>query len=165
MVALRCLYLIALVFWVGGMVALGAFAAPATFDVLEGYYGATGRLQAGDVFDEMLRRFRHFEYGSAVVLLGSLGALGARDPKLPALAVRIGTVAIMLAVSLYAGFGIASQVAGLQAEIDGNLAAWTDSSLYAARFDRLYAQTTMLLLLNLGLGLSLIYWEARARIS
>ena len=44
MVALRCLYLIALVFWVGGMLALGALAAPATVDVLE----------AGDVFSERL---------------------------------------------------------------------------------------------------------------
>ncbi len=165
MVALRCLYLIALVFWVGGMVALGAFAAPATFDVLEAYHGATGRLEAGDVFDEMLRRFRYFEYGSAVILLGSLGALGARDRKLPALGVRIGTVVIMLAISLYAGLGIANQVAGLQTEIQGNMSAWTDSSIYAARFDSLYVQTTILLLLNLGLGLSLIYWEARARIS
>ena len=41
MVALRCLYLIALVFWVGGMLALGALA---TVDVLE----------AGDVFSERL---------------------------------------------------------------------------------------------------------------
>jgi len=43
-VALRCLYLIALVFWVGGMLALGALAAPATVNVLE----------AGDVFSERL---------------------------------------------------------------------------------------------------------------
>ncbi len=38
-VALGCLYVIALVFWVGGMLALGALAAPATFDVLEAHHG------------------------------------------------------------------------------------------------------------------------------
>ena len=165
MVALRSLYLIALVFWVGGMVALGAFAAPATFDVLEIHHGAGGRLEAGDVFDEMLRRFRYFEYGSAVILLGCLGTLSRHRPQPPAVPIRIATVATMLAVSLYAGFSVAGQVAGLQQEIDVNVAAWTDSSQYAARFDTLYAQTTMLLLVNLGFGLSLIYWEARSRLS
>lgn len=164
MVALRCLYLIALVFWVGGMVALGALAAPATFDVLEAYHGSGGRLEAGEVFEEMLRRFRYFEYGSAVILLGCLGTLVYRGSQAAALSTRIVTVVLMLAVSLYAGFGIASQVAALQTEINGNVAAWSDSSQFAARFDALYAQTTTLLLLNLGFGLSLIYWEARSKI-
>ena len=135
-----------------------------TFGVPESCRGTTARLEADDVVDEMLYRFRYFEYGSAVILLGCLGALGARNPKLPALAVRTGTVAVMLVVSLYAGFDIASQLAGLQASLEGTLAAWTASSISASRFDRLCAQVTTLLL-NLGLGLSLIYWDASHRSS
>lgn len=81
MVVLRCLYLLALVFWVGGMVALETFATPAIFDVLESYRGSAGRLEAGDVFGEMLRRFRSFEYGSAAVLLGCLGTLTYTAPR------------------------------------------------------------------------------------
>ena len=41
----------------------------------------TGRLEADDVIDEMLYRLRYFEYGSAVIFPGCLGALGARNPK------------------------------------------------------------------------------------
>ena len=165
MVALRCLYLIALVFWVGGMVALGALAAPATFDVLEAYHGAGGRLEAGDVFGEMLRRFRFFEYWSATILLGCLGVLFYRTPRPAAVGIRAITVLVMLGVSLYSGLGITGQIDAIQQEIGNDLASLAESSQYAARFDSLYSLTTSLLLVNLAGGLSLIYWEARARLA
>ena len=164
MVALRCLYLMALVFWVGGVLVLGALAAPATFDVLEAHHGFDGRLEAGDVFGEMLRRFRFFEYGSATILLGCLGVLHYRTPRVSAVGIRIITVAAMLAVSLYSGLGITGQIAAVQLEIESNIAL-TNLDQFADRFDYLYTLTTSLLLLNLGGGLSLIYWEARERIA
>jgi hypothetical protein len=49
--------------------------------------------------------------------------------------------------------------------IEDNISTLTDTTQHTARFDYLYSLTTMLLLLNLGGGLSLIYWEARARIA
>ncbi len=162
MVALRALYLFALVFWIGGMVAVGTFAAPAIFDVLETYHGAAGRIEAGDVFGEMLRRFRAFEYGSAVVLLG---ALTYRGPRPQGLGIRVATVVTMLCISLYAGLGVTGQIDGLQLEMEANISTLGSPNDYAARYDSLYAQTTILLLLNLGFGLSLIYWEAKARIA
>ena len=165
MVALRCLYLTGLVCWVGGMVVLGALAAPATFDVLEANHGFAGRLEAGDVFGEMLHRFRYFEYGSATILLGCLGVLYRQTPRPPMIWVRVITVAVMFAVSLYSGLGITGQLAAVQLEIEANLATMTDPTQYAAQFDHLYSQTTALQLLNLAGGLSLIYWEARARIA
>ena len=165
MVALRSLYLLALVSWVGGMVALGALAAPATFDVLEAHHGAGGRLEAGDVFGEMLRRFRFIEYGSATILLGCLGVLASRPPRPPALLVRAITVVTMLAVSLYAGVGISGQIAAVQLEIASNIGALSDATQYAARFDSLNVLTTSLLLVNLVGGLLLVYWEARARVA
>ena len=165
MVALRCLYLIALVSWVGGMVALGALAAPASFDVLEARHGFPGRLEAGEVFGEMLRRFRFIEYGSATILLGCLGVLFYRTPRPLALGIRVITVVAMLGVSLYSGLGITGQLQAVQLEIGTNIANATDSTQYAAQFDYLYSLTTALLLLNLAGGLSLIFWEARARIA
>ena len=165
MIALRCLYLMALVFWVGGMVALGALAAPATFDVLEAHHGFGGRLEAGDVFGEMLRRFRFFEYGSATILLGCLGTLFIRTPRPAAIGIRAVTVLAMLGVSLYSGFGITGQITSLQLEIQQNIASLADLTPFAARFDHLYMLTTSLLVLNLAGGLSLIYWEARSRIA
>ncbi|MDG2041163.1 MAG: DUF4149 domain-containing protein [Ilumatobacter sp.] len=165
MVALRTLYLLALVFWIGGMVALGTFAAPAIFDVLETHHGAAGRLKAEDIFAEMLRRFRAFEYGSAVVLLGALGTLTYRGPRPAALRIRVATVVTMLCISLYAGIGVAGQIDGLQREMEANIATLGGPNDYAVRYDNLYAQTTTLLLINLGFGLWLIYWEAKAHIA
>ena len=165
MVALRCLYLIALVFWVGGMVALGALAAPATFDVLEAHHGFGGRLEAGDVFGEMLRRFRFFEYGSATILLGCFGVLSYRTPRPAAIRIRVVTVVAMLGISLYSGLGITGQLEVLQFEIQSTVGSLADGSQFAARLDYLYTLATSLLLLNLGGGLSLIYREARAKIA
>ena len=147
------------------MVALGALAAPATFDVLKARHGAGGRLEAGDVFNEMLRRFRFFKYGLATTLLGCLGLLSRQTPRSTAIGIRVITLVGMLAVSLYAGLAITGQIAAVQLAIEDNISTLTDTTQYAARFDYLYSLTTMLLLLNLGGGLSLIYWEARARIA
>ena len=161
MVALRYLYLLALIFWVGSMLVLGALAAPAIFDVLEAHHGLGGRLEAGDVFGEMLRRFRFFEYGSATILLGCLGVLRYRTPRVSTIGIRILTVVAMLAVSLYAGLGIPGQIAAVQLELDSAIVDPTDTNQFTDR----YTLTTSLLLLNLGAGLSLIYWEARERIA
>ena len=52
MLLLRYIALLALVVWVGGLVALGAIVAPATFDVMAARQVADGRLVAGAVFGE-----------------------------------------------------------------------------------------------------------------
>src|SRR6185436_4843567 len=57
MFLLRYVALLALVVWVGGLFALGAIAAPAAFDVMAARQIADGRLLAGAVFGEILRRF------------------------------------------------------------------------------------------------------------
>ena len=64
MLALRYAAVLALVVWIGGLVALGALAAPAAFDVL-GALGAEGRTLAGSVVGETLRRFNLVAYGCA----------------------------------------------------------------------------------------------------
>ena len=63
MLALRYVYVLALVVWLGGMVVLGAIVAPATFQVLQASAPATGRALAGAVFGDdpravPLRRLR-----------------------------------------------------------------------------------------------------------
>ena len=55
MLALRYAALLALVAWVGGLIALGALAAPATFDVVAARQLPDGRLLAGAIVGEMLR--------------------------------------------------------------------------------------------------------------
>ena len=48
--AVRYVYILALVVWLGGMVVLGAVVAPATFQVLQASEPVTGRELGGAVF-------------------------------------------------------------------------------------------------------------------
>ena len=80
MLALRFAAVLALVFWVGGLVVLGVFAAPAAFDVLE-TRGAEGRVLAGAVFGETLRRFHIATYAAGGILIVSLLARAVLGPR------------------------------------------------------------------------------------
>src|SRR3954466_7027043 len=68
MLALRYVYLLALVVWLGGMVVLGALVAPATFQVLQAAAPETGRALAGALFGVVLARFHYLAYGAGAVL-------------------------------------------------------------------------------------------------
>src|SRR5687768_17124390 len=59
MLALRYVYVLALVVWLGGMVLLGAVVAPATFQVLQSIEPIAGRALAGEVFGVTLARFHY----------------------------------------------------------------------------------------------------------
>ena len=56
MVALRYVYLLALVIWLGGMVILGALVAPTTFQILQSIEPSTGRALAREVFGVTIAR-------------------------------------------------------------------------------------------------------------
>ena len=68
---LRYVALLALVVWVGGLFALGAIAAPATFDVMAIRQIPDGRMLAGAVFGEILRRFFLVELRAAAAVFSS----------------------------------------------------------------------------------------------
>mgnify|MGYP003343052626 CR=1 FL=1 len=57
MLALRYVYVLALVVWLGGMVVLGAIVAPTTFQVLQAREPVTGRALAGELFGTIIARF------------------------------------------------------------------------------------------------------------
>jgi len=161
MIALRYAYLAALVVWLGGMVVLGAVAAPATFAVLASVDPHAGRSLAGDVFGEILDRFRLLEYVSGGVLLLSLGVMAALGPRPPALRARFGIIGTMLAVSLYSGVWVTRQLHQLQEDIGGPVAALAAEDPRRVRFGRLHGASTALMMANAALGLTLVYWEAR----
>src|SRR5205085_12245906 len=50
MLALRYVYVLALVVWLGGMLILGALVAPTTFEILQANGGSQGRELAGVLF-------------------------------------------------------------------------------------------------------------------
>jgi len=122
----RCLYLISLFFWIGGMVVLGALAALATFDALEASLGVAGRLEAVAVFRGTLRRFRFFEFGPTTTLLGCLVTLSYQRRRPGALGIRIATGLTILGVTLYLEFSVTGQIAKVESVIASNVALRTD---------------------------------------
>ena len=161
MLLLRYIALLALVVWVGGLVALGAIVAPATFDVMAARQVADGRLVAGAVFGEILRRFFLVSCGAGLLLLASLTLRRILGPKPRHFGFRAGILLLMLAATLYAGVVVAGRIASLQASM--NVAP---SSLPAAdprriAFGRLHLISTSLQLVPLLGGLALIFWELK----
>src|SRR5688572_3891612 len=94
--ALRYVYILALVVWLGGMVVLGAVVAPATFQVLQASVPATGRELGGAVFTAILERFHYIAYVCGTLLLLTLAAMALLGPRPSGLAVRAALVAALL---------------------------------------------------------------------
>ena len=91
MVVIRYLALTALVVWLGGMIVLGLLVAPSTFGVLQtaAADAANGRMLAGAVFGEILRRFHFLAYGCGAILIVCLLAMKFIGPPPAAFIPRI----------------------------------------------------------------------------
>ena len=161
MVFLRYVALLALVVWVGGLIALGAIAAPATFDVMAARRVADGRLLAGAVFGEVLRRFFYVSCGAAAVIFLSLTARRVLGPKPRHAGIRAGILALMTGAMLYAGIVVASRIAALQATITVAPSALPASDPRRVEFGRLHGISSALQLVPLIGGLALIFWELK----
>ncbi len=161
MVAVRYAYLLALVFWVGGLLALGGIAAPAIFASLTSAHALAGREMAGLAFGAVLRRFHLAAYISAGVMILSLVAMAVLGPRPARLAIRLGIVAVMTALTLYSGLIVSPRVERLRDAIGGPVAARPESDARRAEFGRLHGLSTLLLALSAAGGLVLLYWEAR----
>jgi len=161
MVALRYAYLLALVVWVGGLIALGGIAAPAIFASLTGAHGLAGREMAGLVFGSVLRRFHVTAYISAAVMLLSLGGMAALGPRPSRFAVRVAIVLVMGALTLYSGLIVTPKVERMRDGIGGPVAALAESDPRRAEFGRLHGLSTLLLGMTALGGLALLFLEAR----
>jgi hypothetical protein len=161
MLALRYAALLAIGLWVGGLVALGGFAAPAAFDVVAARGVENGRLLAGAIFGEALQRFHYLAYACGVLLTGSLVARAILGPRPRRFAVRLGIAALMLGAALYAGRVVTPRIEALQ---DGARVA--ASSLPASdplriEFGQLHGLSAGLQILPIAGGLLLLGWELR----
>jgi len=158
-VFLRYVALLALVVLVGGLVALGAVAAPATFDVMAARQIPDGRLLAGAVFGEVLRRFFWVSCGAAVVVFLSLAARRVLGPKPRHAGVRAAILVLMTAATLYAGIVVAGRIASLQATMAVAPSSLPASDPRRVEFGRLHGLSSGLQLVPLVGGLALIFWE------
>ncbi len=162
MLALRYVAVVALVVWVGGLLALGAVAAPALFDVLGSQaIAGGGRLLAGAVFGEILRRFTLVTYAAGIVLLGTLVVRAILGPRPRRFAWRAAAATIMLATSAYAGIVVAGEIRELQRTIGVAPSSLPEADPRRIAFGRLHGLSTFLQLVPLVGGLALIFWELR----
>ena len=161
MLALRYLYVLALVVWLGGMVILGAVVAPTTFQVLEASVPATGRELAGAVFGATLARFHYVAYAAGGLLLVTLAAMRVLGPRPAHVGVRAIIAAVMLAVALYSGMVVLHQIDAVQVAAGGLPSRLPAGDDRRTRFDALHLLSTRLMIFNMCAALALLYWEAR----
>lgn len=163
MLALRYVYVLALVVWLGGMVALGAIVAPAAFDVLQAADPVGGRALAGEAFGVIVARFHYVAYVAGFLLLVTLAAMAVLGPRPPAFAVRSSVIALMLGVALYSGMIVLGNIDTIQREAGTLPSRLPATDARRIRFDQLHRLSERLMMINMAGALILLYWEARER--
>ena len=161
MLVLRYAALLALVVWVGGLVALGGIAAPSIFDVVAERQLPGGRVLSGALFGEILRRFTLVSYAAGGVLMLTLLARRILGPRPHRFAWRAAIVAVMLAATAYAALAVGSRVEQLQREIGVAPSSLPEGDPRRVEFGRLHGLSTALQLVPLLGGLALIFWEIK----
>lgn len=159
-IILRYLYALALVVWLGGMLVIGAIVAPAAFEVLP-QQQASGRLLAGALVGDVLRRFQLISYVAGGILLAALIAMKLIGPRPAAFGIRVGVIAVMLAIALFSGIWVTGRINRLQQQIGAPASTLSESDPRRAEFGRLHGLSTTLMLANVIGGLVLLFWEAR----
>lgn len=161
MLALRYVALVALVTWLGGLVAIGLVAAPAVFDVTAAHHAPDARLLAGAIVGEILRRFGPVSWTAGAVLLLTLLARAVLGPRPRRLAWRAALATVMLAASLYAGLVVARRIERLQRDIGAAPSSLAHDDPRRIEFGRLHGLASGLQLVPLLGGLALMYWELK----
>jgi uncharacterized membrane protein len=159
MIALRYVYVVALVVWVGGLITIGGVVAPSAFAVLARPSG--GDTSAASVVGEVLRRFQLVGYVAGATLLATLVLMKLVGPRPPGFGVRIGVVSAMLALVATAGLYVDPQIAAMRAEAGGAIRSLARDDPRRARFGRLHGMSTALMAAATAFGLVLCYWETR----
>ena len=163
MFALRYMYVLALVVWLGGIVILGALVAPTTFQVLQSIEPSTGRALAGEVFGTAIARFHYVSYAAGGLLLVSLAAMALLGPRPAGYAVRTALIACILAIALYSGLVVLNRIDAIQQTVGGLTSNLPADDPRRIRFDELHLLSERLMMLNMAGALALLYWEARDR--
>jgi uncharacterized membrane protein len=143
--------MLALVIWVGGMLALGAIAAPAIFQ------SSPSRASAGRTFGLILRRFERVAYacGAALLLAGAFRFFSLT--RYPAnAAVRWAGAALMLALALGAGLVVSRRLDRLRERMPGGIDQVKLDDPRRVEFNRLHRLSTTILAFNLLLGFALV---------
>ena len=161
MIVLRYAYVLALIVWVGGLIAAGAFVAPALFGVLQAEAGAEGRVLAGAAFGEILRRVLVAGEIAGGVLLMTMTILRLLGPKPLSYGMRALLIGAMLAVNAYTAHAVLPEAEGLRRAMAGPAAEVAAGDPRRLRFDQLHSLSTTLVTTIAVAGIALAAWEAR----
>jgi hypothetical protein len=161
MLALRYAALLALTVWVGGLLVLGAIAAPSAFDTTAARQVPDGRVLAGAIFGETLRRFHLLSYACGAIILASLFARAVLGPRPSRFALRAMFAMLMLAASLYSGMVVSAQIDGMRAAIGVAPSSLPDGDPRRAEFGRMHGLSTALQLVPVAGGLFLLFLELK----
>ncbi len=159
--SLRYLYVLALVLWLGGMAIAGLVVAPVTFGVLEAWNPSTGRVLAGDVFGAVLERLSLIAYAAGVLMFVVLTVQRLLGPRPRSYGIRVGIIAVMLALTMYADMVAAPRIDELQSQVSGPMNGLAADDARRVEFDRLHSLSTALIMMAIGGGLVLLGWETR----
>ena len=161
MLVLRYAGLLALALWVGGLLVLGAIAAPSIFDMVAIRHVANDRLLAGAIFGEVLRRFHLLSYGCAIVLLAALVTRGVMGPRPLMFAARVGVAFLMLLATAASGLIIAPRIARIQSDTGVAPSTLAETDPRRVEFGRLHALSTGIQLVPILGGLFLLFRELK----
>jgi uncharacterized protein DUF4149 len=161
MLALRYVSLLALTLWLGGLIVLGAIAAPSIFQVVDAEHAAGGRLLAGAIFGDALRRFHHLSYACGGVILAGFIARAVLGPRPLRLAIRMVIALAMLGAAAYSGVVISGRIAQIQSQIRVAPSSLPEQDPRRVEFDRLHRRSTSIQIVPLVGGLILLFWELK----
>ncbi len=147
--------------WVGGLIVLGATAAPAIFDTIAARGVADGRVLAGAIFGEAFRRFHLIAYGCGAVVALSLAVRAALGPRPVGFGLRIGVVLAMIVASLFSGMFLSARIERLRLEAGGAPSSLPERDPRRAAFGRLHAMSTLVQIVPVAGGLFLMLRELK----
>jgi Domain of unknown function (DUF4149) len=158
---LRYCYAAALAVWVGGIVVAGLVVAASVFGVLQSWDPSQGRVLAGLVFGEILRRLHLVGYAAGGVMLIALTLQRLLGPRPAGYGLRATLVAVMLALTMASGFGVSPRVEAMQRSVKGPISALPAEDDRRMTFNRLHGLSNVLLLAVAAGGFVLLLWETR----
>jgi len=113
------------------------------------------------VFGTILRRFHYVAYACGAILYIALFVMKFVGPPPQAFVLRAAIVFVMLVVALYSGVPVTRELEQIQSQVSGPVSRLPEPDQRRTRFDQLHQRSTMLMTLNMGLGLVLLYWYVR----
>jgi uncharacterized membrane protein len=161
MIALRYVYVVALVIWIGGLITIGSVVAPSAFAVLTSGESPTEPPLAAALVGEVLRRFHIVGYAAGATLLSTLILMKVVGPRPRGFGLRVVLVAAMLGISLVTGLWVDPAIASMRTTIGVPIRTLAPDDARRVRFGQLHGiSTAMMAVTTLG-GLALCYWETR----